>query len=137
MTECTEEGALQLEGVNANISGILNICHNSTWRLVCDDEWDLADAMVVCRQLGLEYKGEFSVFLVYGTNLMLFYVIVSDTIANGCPARGPNITETFLMNDVMCTGAEETLLECPHTKDVADCIHSEAVVVECDSEYIH
>ena len=67
----------------------------------------------------------------------LFYVIVSDTIANGCPAKGLNITETFLMNDVMCTGAEETLLECPHTEDVVDCIHSEAVVVECDSEYIH
>ena len=65
-TECKEEGDLRLERV---ISGILNICHNSTWRLVCDDEWDLADAMVVCKQLGLE--------LIIGNNVRLFALPVS------------------------------------------------------------
>ena len=35
------------------MSGILRICYNSTWRLVCDDEWDIYDATVVCNQLDL------------------------------------------------------------------------------------
>ena len=34
-----------------NTSGILRICYNSVWRLVCDDEWDIYDATVVCNQL--------------------------------------------------------------------------------------
>ena len=55
IVECAENGALQLH--NANISGVLSICYNSTWRLVCDDEWDTFDAEFVCKQLGLEYEG--------------------------------------------------------------------------------
>ncbi|CAI8035146.1 Protein kinase C-binding protein NELL2 [Geodia barretti] len=106
--ECAENGALQLH--NANISGVLSICYNSTWRLVCDDEWDTFDAEFVCKQLGLEYE---------------------DETPKGCPARGLNVTGSFLMNGVMCLGTEDSLLTCAHSYDVADCIDEEAVVVEC------
>ena len=57
--------------------------------------------------------------------------LFSDETPKGCPARGLNVTGSFLMNDVMCLGTEDSLLTCAHSYDVADCIDEEAVVVEC------
>ena len=42
------------------------------------------------------------------------------------------VTGLFLLNDVMCMGTEESLLDCDRSYDVADCIEEEAVVVECE-----
>lgn len=47
-----EEGAIKLVGGREEYEGNIEILHNGQWGAICDDEWDAAEADVVCRQLG-------------------------------------------------------------------------------------
>ena len=78
-----QEGDVRLQSSNA-----VMIYHSSSWRYVCDDYWGMQDAEVVCRQLGLGGASS---------------APVSITIA----AFG-----NFWLDDVQCTGTEETLSDC-------------------------
>ena len=40
------------------IAGRIELCHGIEWRAVCQGQWGMADAMVVCRQLGFPAEGE-------------------------------------------------------------------------------
>lgn len=79
------------------------------WGTVCDDRWDMADAFVVCRQLGYQRANAVKKGAFYG--------------------RGSG---SIWMDDVECTGKEASLEECSSQPlGLHNCSHNEDTGVVC------
>ncbi|KAM4598238.1 scavenger receptor cysteine-rich domain-containing protein DMBT1-like, partial [Polymixia lowei] len=90
-------------------SGRVEVNHDGQWGTVCDDEWDLNDAEVVCREMGC------------GSALS----------AKRRAYFGPGIREIW-MNKLRCSGEEESFKRCPHSGfGRHDCGHHQDAGVVC------
>ena len=89
----------------------MEIYINGTWGTVCDDSWDLADANVVCRQLGFERALKATKSAAFGEG-----------------------TGKIWMSYVGCTGSESSLRECMHRGwgNYFFCGHDEDAGVVCN-----
>ncbi|XP_027689742.2 neurotrypsin isoform X2 [Chelonia mydas] len=95
-------------GSNAH-EGRVEVYHTGQWGTVCDDQWDDADAEVVCRQLGLGGIAKAWSQAYFGEG------------------SGP-----VLLDEVRCTGNELSIEECPKSswRD-HNCAHKEDAGVSC------
>ncbi|XP_005351524.1 scavenger receptor cysteine-rich domain-containing protein SCART1-like [Microtus ochrogaster] len=106
---CPEEGALRVFGGEDGCSGRVEFWHAGSWGTVCDDSWDLADAEVVCRQLGC------------GPAIAALH-----NAAFG-PGSGP-----VWLDEVGCRGTETSLGACQAEPwGYGDCSHKEDAGVRC------
>ncbi|XP_036359157.1 atrial natriuretic peptide-converting enzyme-like isoform X2 [Octopus sinensis] len=90
-------------------AGLISIYRNNSWGYVCDDNWDMKDANVACKQLGFSRGAE---------------------VATGNSRYGLAESENFLMDNTDCKGDERALQYCSYDTE-HDCKKDEAAGVIC------
>ncbi|XP_059366910.1 scavenger receptor cysteine-rich type 1 protein M130-like isoform X2 [Carassius carassius] len=107
--QCSNHVPLRLSGGKGRCSGRLEVYHNAVWGSVCDDQWDISDAQVVCRQLGC------------GAALR----------ADGNSVFGAGEGVVW-MNEGQCRGNEIHLWDCSLSlKNHTECARKKLVTVNC------
>ena len=98
------------DGAREN-EGRVEIFRDGHWGTVCDDNWDINDANVVCRMLNYSraLRAPGQAFFGYG---------------NG----------KIWLSNVNCKGNETTLLNCVSGLGASDCDHHEDASVICEKD---
>uniref|UniRef100_A0A8B9L413 Lysyl oxidase homolog n=1 Tax=Astyanax mexicanus TaxID=7994 RepID=A0A8B9L413_ASTMX len=94
----------------ANVGeGRVEVLKNGVWGTVCDDNWDLRAATVVCRELG------------FGS--------AKEALTGARMGQGMGSVH---MNEVECSGFEKSVTECFFNKEALGCSHEEDAAVRCN-----
>ncbi|XP_053562297.1 galectin-3-binding protein isoform X2 [Bombina bombina] len=103
------DGDVRLVDGNSTFEGRVEVYYRGTWGTICDDEWDIKDASVVCKSLGF-----------FGA---------SEAKKGGAFPAGIG---SILLDDVSCTGNESSLGDCKFKGwGTSDCKHTEDAGVVC------
>uniref|UniRef100_A0A6P7FGK7 protein-lysine 6-oxidase n=1 Tax=Diabrotica virgifera virgifera TaxID=50390 RepID=A0A6P7FGK7_DIAVI len=105
------DGGIKLVGGRGEFEGNVEILHDGSWGAICDDEWDVTEAKIICKQLG--YTG-----------------------ANALPTVnsyfGP-ARRRYWMDNIYCNGGETEISNCRFDGwGQHDCASTEAAGVICE-----
>ena len=115
---CDTNGQLRLAGGKGEYEGRVEICSNGLWGTVYSGNWDILEAIVVCRQLGFLPTYSSKLYLLVAKNdyrdnldLTLIIIIGADPLYtyNGDFKAG---TGPILYTHFGCSGTESTLSDC-------------------------
>ena len=81
--------AQNIQNIRLTSGNAVQILYSGEWRYVCDDGWNINAANVACRQLGL------------GSATQALSIL--------------QVTDSFWLDDVQCTGSEVALADCSHS----------------------
>ena len=105
---------MRLIGGSSYREGRVEVFYNGAWGTVCDDDWDLNDAHVVCRSMGFGDAREATTWASFG--------------------RG---SVNIAFDNVGCSGNERSIFDCSNMGyRVHDCRHSGDAGVKCSGEYL-
>ena len=111
MFSCGTDGSVRLVGGASDSEGRVEVYYNGAWGTVCDDNWDITDANVVCQQLN--------------------YTRATSALGEAYFGAGSG---PIHYDDVVCTGTETRLADCAHNGvGIHNCGHSEDAGVQCNS----
>lgn len=116
------------------MEGRVEICYYNQWGTICDDSWDSTDAGVICGQLGYSSTGKkpsFGNSTSVSSTLLLFSIIAIVATAYSRAHFGAG-AGPIVMDDVGCTGSENSLTNCSFTLN-HNCGHTEDAGVRCTS----
>lgn len=100
---------VRLVGGSGQCSGRVEVFYKSQWGTVCDDDWEMSNADVVCRQLGCGHA------------------VLAPTSAHFGRGSGP-----IWLDNVVCRGQEAALTHCTHRGfGENNCGHGEDAGVIC------
>ncbi|KFP92406.1 Deleted in malignant brain tumors 1 protein, partial [Apaloderma vittatum] len=104
-----EEGPVRLVDGPNKCAGRVEVLHEHRWGSVCDDDWDMKDAEVVCKQVGC------------GSPLL--------ALGGARYGRGSDV---IWLDDVKCNGTEESIFDCEARPwGEHNCYHGEDADVVC------
>ncbi|XP_009817544.2 lysyl oxidase homolog 2 isoform X2 [Gavia stellata] len=104
-----EQPLVRLKGGANTGEGRVEVLKNGEWGTVCDDNWNLVSASVVCRELGFGSAKE---------------AITGARLGQG---MGP-----IHLNEIDCTGFEKSVTDCKFNMESQGCNHEEDAAVRCN-----
>lgn len=134
-----EDGEVRITGSSSHLEGRVEVCFNNEWGTVCDQMWDITDAGVVCRQLGLSGNGKSrrklgpQLLSVKGWIAISTEAPISKFTYLGAETLnfGEGSGRIWLTN-VQCSGNERELANCTaNSSGLNSCLHTQDAGIRC------